>query len=134
MQFLPLYLKYYSYSRTHELTSSPPLLHSSLIVCVLSKITVKTLFFLTLTLTLLHSPSTYNCANRMNNYFKINKKRHVFNVEYIISKSFYHLLNIFLESLMSGNKEIKLESENRDKLLNISSIKEYLKGGRAAMI
>jgi HTH-type transcriptional regulator / antitoxin HigA len=43
-------------------------------------------------------------------------------------------LGIPLESLVSGNKEIKLESENRDKLLNISSIKEYLKGGSAAMI
>ena len=43
-------------------------------------------------------------------------------------------LGIPLESLVSGNKEIKLEAENRDKLLNISSIKEYLKGGRAAMM
>ncbi len=43
-------------------------------------------------------------------------------------------LGIPLESLVSGNKDIKLEAENRDKLLNISSIKDYLKGGRAAMI
>lgn len=43
-------------------------------------------------------------------------------------------LGIPLESLVSGNKEIKLEAENRDKLLNISSIKEYLKGGRAAIM
>jgi len=43
-------------------------------------------------------------------------------------------LGIPLESLMSGNNEMKLDSENRDKLMNISSIKEYLKGGRAAMI
>ena len=33
-----------------------------------------------------------------------------------------------------GNKEIELEAEKRDKLLSISSIQEYLKGGRAAMI
>jgi len=43
-------------------------------------------------------------------------------------------LGIPLESLVSGNKEIILETENRDKLLNISSIQEFLKGGRAAMI
>ena len=43
-------------------------------------------------------------------------------------------LGIPLESLVSGNKDIKLEAENRDKLLNISSIKDYLKGGRAAII
>lgn len=43
-------------------------------------------------------------------------------------------LGIPLESLICGNKEIKLEAANRDKLLNISSIKEYMKGGRAAMI
>jgi len=43
-------------------------------------------------------------------------------------------LGIPLESLISGNKEIELEAEKRDKLLSISSIQEYLKGGRAAMI
>ena len=43
-------------------------------------------------------------------------------------------LGIPLESLMSGNKEIKLEAEKRDKLLAISSIQEYLNGSRAAMI
>ena len=43
-------------------------------------------------------------------------------------------LGIPLESLVTGNKEIKLEAEKRDKLLSISSIQEYLKGGRAAMI
>lgn len=43
-------------------------------------------------------------------------------------------LGIPLESLVSGNKEIKLEAEKKEKLLNISSIQEYLKGGRAAMI
>lgn len=43
-------------------------------------------------------------------------------------------LGIPLESLVSGNKEIKLEAENRDKLLNVSSIQDFLKGGRAAMI
>jgi len=43
-------------------------------------------------------------------------------------------LGIPLESLMSSNKKIKLEKESRDKLLSNSSIQEYLKGGRAAMI
>ena len=43
-------------------------------------------------------------------------------------------LGIPLESLVSGNNEIELEVEKRDKLLSISSIQDYLKGGRAAMI
>lgn len=43
-------------------------------------------------------------------------------------------LGIPLESLVSGNKEIKLEAEMKEKLLNITSIKEYLSGRRAAMI
>jgi len=44
----------------------------------------------------------------------------------------YRYLGIPLESLVTGNKEIKLEAEKRDKLLSISSIQEYLKGGHAA--
>jgi HTH-type transcriptional regulator/antitoxin HigA len=43
-------------------------------------------------------------------------------------------LGIPLESLISGNKEVKLEPENREKLLHVSSIKDYLSGGRAAVI
>lgn len=43
-------------------------------------------------------------------------------------------LGIPLESLVSGNKEIRLEAESREKLLNISSIKDYLNGTRVAMI
>lgn len=43
-------------------------------------------------------------------------------------------LGIPLESLVSGNKEIKLEAEKKEKLLNISSIKDYLSGSRASMI
>jgi HTH-type transcriptional regulator/antitoxin HigA len=43
-------------------------------------------------------------------------------------------LGIPLESLVSGNKEIKLEAEKKEKLLNISSIKEYLTNTRAAII
>jgi len=43
-------------------------------------------------------------------------------------------LGIPLESLVNGNKDIKLEAEKKEKLLNISSIKEYLGGSRAAMI
>jgi HTH-type transcriptional regulator/antitoxin HigA len=42
-------------------------------------------------------------------------------------------MGIPLESLVSGNKEIKLEPESRDKLLRISSIQEYLKNSRTAM-
>ncbi len=43
-------------------------------------------------------------------------------------------LGIPLESLMSGNKIIKLEDEKIEKLLNVSSIKNYLSGSRAAVI
>jgi len=43
-------------------------------------------------------------------------------------------LGIPLESLINGNKEIELEAGKKKKLLNISSIKEYLKGRRTAMI
>lgn len=43
-------------------------------------------------------------------------------------------LGIPLESLVNGNKEIKLEAEKREKLLSISSIKEYLTNTRAAII
>ena len=43
-------------------------------------------------------------------------------------------LGIPLESLVIGNKEIKLESEKREKLLSISSIQEYLKNSRTAIM
>jgi HTH-type transcriptional regulator/antitoxin HigA len=43
-------------------------------------------------------------------------------------------LGIPLESLINGNKKIELEAGKKKKLLNISSIKEYLKGRRTAMI
>ncbi|MCK5104706.1 MAG: transcriptional regulator [Cyclobacteriaceae bacterium] len=43
-------------------------------------------------------------------------------------------LGIPLESLVSGNKEIKLESEKKEKLLNISSIRKYLTNTRVAII
>jgi HTH-type transcriptional regulator / antitoxin HigA len=43
-------------------------------------------------------------------------------------------LGIPLESLISGNKEVKLDPEKKEKLLHVSSIKEYLNSGRAAMI
>lgn len=43
-------------------------------------------------------------------------------------------LGIPLESLISGNKEIKLDNEKKEKLLHISSIKEFLDSGRAAMV
>ena len=43
-------------------------------------------------------------------------------------------LGIPLESLVNGNKEIKLESEKREKLLSISSIQEYLKNSRTAIM
>jgi len=43
-------------------------------------------------------------------------------------------LGIPLESLVGGNKEIKLEPENNEKLLNISSIRDYLISTRTAMV
>ena len=43
-------------------------------------------------------------------------------------------LGIPLESLVSGNKEIKLEPEKKEKLLSISSIREYFTNTRAAII
>jgi len=44
-------------------------------------------------------------------------------------------LGIPLESLVSGNKEIKLEPAKREQLLNILSIRDYLtKNGKAAII
>ena len=43
-------------------------------------------------------------------------------------------LGIPLESLMSGNKEIRLEDDKKEKLLHISSIREYRNTGRAAAI
>ncbi len=43
-------------------------------------------------------------------------------------------LGIPLESLVAGNKEIKLTAEKREKLLSITSIKDYISGSRTAMI
>jgi HTH-type transcriptional regulator/antitoxin HigA len=43
-------------------------------------------------------------------------------------------LGIPLESLVSGNKEIKLEPDKKEKLLRISSIREYLTNTRTAII
>jgi HTH-type transcriptional regulator/antitoxin HigA len=43
-------------------------------------------------------------------------------------------LGIPLESLITGNKEVKLEPGKREKLLGIASIKDYISGSRAAMI
>jgi HTH-type transcriptional regulator/antitoxin HigA len=44
-------------------------------------------------------------------------------------------LGIPLESLVVGNKDVTLEPEKREKLLNISAIKDYIIGsGRAAII
>jgi HTH-type transcriptional regulator / antitoxin HigA len=43
-------------------------------------------------------------------------------------------LGIPLESLVAGNKEVKLEPGKRDKLLSIASIKEYFSRHRAAII
>ncbi|MCF8235179.1 MAG: helix-turn-helix domain-containing protein [Bacteroidales bacterium] len=42
-------------------------------------------------------------------------------------------LGIPLESLILGNKDIKLENENKKKLLKISSINDYLNGSKAAI-
>lgn len=43
-------------------------------------------------------------------------------------------LGIPIESLISGNKEIRLDPEKKEKLLHVSSIKDYLSSGRAAII
>ena len=43
-------------------------------------------------------------------------------------------LGIPLESLVIGNREVKLEPDKKEKLLNISSINEYFTNSRAAMI
>ena len=43
-------------------------------------------------------------------------------------------LGIPLESLVSGNKEVKLEPVKREQLLKVESIKEFFSGSRAAMI
>lgn len=43
-------------------------------------------------------------------------------------------LGIPLESLVSTNRDIKLEDEKKEELLNISSIREYLSRGRTAII
>lgn len=43
-------------------------------------------------------------------------------------------LGIPLESLITGNKEVKLEPEKREKILSIASIKEYVSGSKTAMI
>jgi HTH-type transcriptional regulator/antitoxin HigA len=42
-------------------------------------------------------------------------------------------LGIPLESLITGSKKIKLEPEKKEKLLDVSSIKEYLNSGKAAI-
>lgn len=43
-------------------------------------------------------------------------------------------LGIPLESLVAGNKEIKLAPEKRERLLSIKSIKEYISGSKVAII
>ena len=61
----------------------------------------------------------------------------VLNGKRILSLKMITLLNRYLgiplESLVSGNKEIKLEAEKRDMLLSISSIQEYLNSSRTVM-
>lgn len=42
-------------------------------------------------------------------------------------------LGIPLESLIQGNTNIKLDSSKREKLLNIVSVREYLKSGKVAI-
>ena len=43
-------------------------------------------------------------------------------------------LGIPLESLVAGNKEVKLTPAKREKLLSVTSIKKYFTGHKAAMI
>jgi HTH-type transcriptional regulator / antitoxin HigA len=42
-------------------------------------------------------------------------------------------LGIPLESLIQGNKEIKLDAEKRKMLLNLDSVREYLKNNKTAI-
>ncbi|SMD45831.1 HTH-type transcriptional regulator / antitoxin HigA [Aquiflexum balticum DSM 16537] len=42
-------------------------------------------------------------------------------------------LGIPLESLITGNKDVNLEPESRDKILGIASIKKYFSGSKAAI-
>ncbi|WP_373495298.1 type II toxin-antitoxin system HigA family antitoxin [Aquiflexum sp.] len=42
-------------------------------------------------------------------------------------------LGIPLESLIAGNKDVKLEPESQDKILGIAAIKKYFSGSKAAM-
>jgi len=58
--------------------------------------------------------------------------RRVLNLRMITLLNEY--LGIPLESLVSGNKEIVLEAEKKEKLLGISSIKEYLNSVRTAIV
>ena len=43
-------------------------------------------------------------------------------------------LGIPLESLVSGNKEVKLDPEKRDKLLRVRSINDFLSGSRRSAV
>ncbi|MBN1924245.1 MAG: helix-turn-helix domain-containing protein [Prolixibacteraceae bacterium] len=43
-------------------------------------------------------------------------------------------LGVPLESMIMGNREVILEAEKREKILNINSVREYLSVSRAAMI
>jgi HTH-type transcriptional regulator / antitoxin HigA len=43
-------------------------------------------------------------------------------------------LGIPLESLISGNKEVKLEPEKKERLLHVSSIKDYLSSEGASIV
>lgn len=43
-------------------------------------------------------------------------------------------LGVPLESMITGNRNVTLETEKREKILSITSIKEYLSGSRVAMI
>jgi HTH-type transcriptional regulator/antitoxin HigA len=42
-------------------------------------------------------------------------------------------LGIPLESLIVGNKDLTLDSDKRDRLLSVESIREYFKGSKAAV-
>jgi len=62
---------------------------------------------------------------------EILKRKRALTLKMIILLNRY--LGIPLESLVAGNKDVKLEPETLDKILGIASIKKYYSGSKAAI-